>query len=278
MITDTTGSGGPETRTVKLDVLGMDCPSCAEKIVNSVSTLDGVVSVEPQVMTGTVHVECRPEKVGVDAAVERVQAAGYDVESRDDLQTERFDVPTMDCASCAGKIENALDSVAGIQNRETLPTTGTVIVTYDPAHRIIELVEDAQRDKTDHEQFVDRFAGQYTPVVITLAVLIAAVPPLLISGIISLGVGSQTLVFAGDWATWFRRGLAAPRPLLSVCAGHQHARQRRLRHHECRQERRFDQGRNASRIGRNGRGRGIRQDGNTHARPAHCHRRRAHQW
>jgi len=42
--------------------------------------------------------------------------------------------------------------------------------------RIIELVEDAQRDKTDHEQFVDRFASQYTPVVVTLAVLIAAVP------------------------------------------------------------------------------------------------------
>jgi Cd2+/Zn2+-exporting ATPase len=74
--------------------------------------------------------------------------------------------------------------------------------------RIIELVEDAQRDKTDHEQFVDRFAGQYTPVVVTLAVLIAAVPPLLISGSFSLDLAGQTLVFAGDWATWFRRGLA----------------------------------------------------------------------
>mgnify|MGYP000754850576 CR=1 FL=1 len=470
MTTNAAGSGGPDAHTVKLDVPGMDCPSCAEKIVNSVSTLDGVVSVEPQVMTGAVHVEYRPEKVGVDDVVERVQAAGYDVESRDDLQTERFDVPTMDCASCAGKIENALDTVAGIQDRETLPTTGTVIVTYDPSQtsradlvaaiesagyavedsgpdaaeedlveesrardvwlspralktwiggglllvglvldflltgldmtlvnfvgrefgtvelfyfagavisgeqilrngyysartrsldidllmslgilgaitasivfgealyleagmlavlfsvaelmeeyamdrarsslrelmdlspttatvrrdgeettvsveelrvgdrvivrpgdrvpadgtvvegesavnqapitgesvpvdkvagdevyagtineegyleaevtaeaedstlaRIIELVEDAQRDKTDHEKFVDRFAGQYTPVVVTLAVLMAAVPPLLISESISLGLGGQTLVFAGDWATWFRRGLA----------------------------------------------------------------------
>ena len=470
MTPDAASSGGSDARTVTLDVPGMDCPSCAEKIVNSVSKLDGVVTVEPQVMTGTVHVEYRPESVGVDDIVERVQAAGYDVESRDDLQTERFDVPTMDCASCAGKIENALDTVVGIQDRETLPTTGTVIVTYDPEQtsrddlvaaiesagyvvedsgpdadeadlveesrardvwlsprafktwvggglllvglvldflltgldmtlvnvvgrefgtaelfyfagavisgeqilrngyysartrsldidllmslgilgaitasivfgealyleagmlavlfsvaelmeeyamdrarsslrelmdlspttatvrrdgeettvpveqlqvgdrvivrpgdrvpadgtvvegesavnqapitgesvpvdkaagdevyagtineegyleaevtaeaedstlaRIIELVEDAQRDKTDHEQFVDRFAGQYTPVVVTLAVLIAAVPPLLITESISLSLGGQTLVFAGDWATWFRRGLA----------------------------------------------------------------------
>jgi len=124
------GPGGPnrDTRRTR-DGLSL----LREKIVNSVSKLDGVVSVEPQVMTGTVHVEYRPENVGVDDVVERVQAAGYDVESRDDLQTERFDVPTMDCASCAGKIENALDTVAGIQDRETLPTTGTVIVTYDPA-------------------------------------------------------------------------------------------------------------------------------------------------
>lgn len=470
MTTGVSGSDDRTSRTVKLDVPGMDCPSCAEKIVNSVSKLDGVVTVEPQVMTGTVHIEYLHEKVGVDALVERVQAAGYDVESRDDLQTGRFDVPTMDCASCAGKIENALDSVAGIRERETLPTTGTVIVTYDPGQtsradlvaaiesagydveetgsetgeddlveesrardvwlspralktwvggglllvglalefllsgldvtlvaplgrqfgtaellyfagavisgqdilrngyysartrsldidllmslgilgaitaslvfgealyleagmlavlfsvaelmeeyamdrarsslrelmdlspttatvrrdgeettvpveelrvgdrvlvrpgdripadgtvvegesavnqapitgesvpvdktdgdevyagtineegyleaevtaeaedstlaRIIELVEDAQRDKTDHEQFVDRFAGQYTPVVVTLAVIIAAVPPLLIDGSVSVGVAGQSLVFAGDWATWFKRGLA----------------------------------------------------------------------
>ncbi|WP_227375494.1 heavy metal translocating P-type ATPase [Haladaptatus halobius] len=470
MTTNATGSDDLTSRTVKLDVPGMDCPSCAEKIVNSVSELDGVVTVEPQVMTGTVHIEYLPEKVAVNALIERVQAAGYDIESRDDLETERFDVPTMDCASCAGKIENALDTVAEIRERETLPTTGTVIVTYDPEQtsradlvaaiesagytveetgpereeedpveenrardvwlspralktwiggglllvglvlefllsgldvtlvgllgrefgtaelfyfagaviggeeilrngyysarmrsldidllmslgilgaitaslvfgealyleagmlavlfsiaelmeeyamdrarsslrelmdfspttatirrdgeettlpveelrvgdhvimrpgdripadgtvvegesavnqapitgesvpvdktdgdevyagtineegylevevtaeaddstlaRIIELVEDAQRDKTEHEQFVDRFAGQYTPVVVTLAVLIAAVPPLLIDGSVSLGLAGQSFVFVGNWATWFKRGLA----------------------------------------------------------------------
>jgi len=470
MSTNEPGSDDLDPRTVKLDVPGMDCPSCAEKIVNSVSTLDGVVSVEPQVMTGDVHIEFLPEHVAVDAIVERVQAAGYDVEARDDIQTERFDVPTMDCASCAGKIENVLDGIAGIHGRETLPTTGTVIITYDPGQiaradlvaaieragyevekrdpdaaeadrlkesrardvwlspralktwvggglllvglvlefllsgldvtlvsivgrafgtaelfyfagavlsgeqilrngyysvrtrsldidllmslgiigaitasvvfgealyleagmlavlfsvaelmeeyamdrarsslrelvdlspatatvrqdgeettvpveelrvgdcvvvrpgdrlpadgtvvegesavnqapitgesvpvdktsgdevyagtineegylevevtaeaedstlaRIIELVEDAQRDRTEHEQFVDRFAGKYTPVVVSLAVLVAAVPPLLIDASVSLAIGEQSLVFAGDPATWFKRGLA----------------------------------------------------------------------
>jgi len=98
---------------------------------------------------------------------------------------------------------------AGTINEEGYPEADVTAEAEDSTlARIIELVEDAQRDKTDHEQFVDRFASQYTPVVVTLAVLIAAVPPLLISESISLGVGGQTLVFAGDWATWFKRGLA----------------------------------------------------------------------
>ena len=45
-------------------------------------------------------------------------------------------------------------------------------------------------------------------VVVTLAVLVAAVPPLLIDSTISVGIAGQSLVFPGDWATWFKHGLA----------------------------------------------------------------------
>ena len=37
--------------------------------------------------------------------------------------------------------------------------------------RVIELVEDAERAKTDHERFVDRFARYYTPVIVAGAIL-----------------------------------------------------------------------------------------------------------
>jgi Cd2+/Zn2+-exporting ATPase len=46
--------------------------------------------------------------------------------------TVRFEVPEMDCASCAGKVEAALDAVEGVRERTTAPTTGRVTVTYDP--------------------------------------------------------------------------------------------------------------------------------------------------
>ncbi|MDS0474172.1 heavy metal translocating P-type ATPase [Natrinema sp. 1APR25-10V2] len=58
--------------------------------------------------------------------------------------------------------------------------------------RIVRLVEDAERERTDREQFVDRFASVYTPIVVALAIAVAAGPPLLVGA---------------SWNTWFLRGL-----------------------------------------------------------------------
>ncbi|GAA0472362.1 cadmium-translocating P-type ATPase (plasmid) [Halococcus dombrowskii] len=58
--------------------------------------------------------------------------------------------------------------------------------------RIIEMVQGAQEKKTEKEQFVDRFSGYYTPAVVVLAILTAAVPP---------------LALGWPWQTWFIRGL-----------------------------------------------------------------------
>jgi Zn2+/Cd2+-exporting ATPase len=58
--------------------------------------------------------------------------------------------------------------------------------------RIVRLVEDAEREQTKREQFIDRFAGVYTPIVVTIAVAAVVVPPLL---------------FGGSWGYWFLVGL-----------------------------------------------------------------------
>ena len=73
--------------------------------------------------------------------------------------------------------------------------------------QIIELVQGAQEKRTEREQFVDRFAGYYTPTVVVLAMLTAAVPPLLISGGATVSVAGFTHTVAGSWQTWFVRGL-----------------------------------------------------------------------
>ncbi|PSQ04370.1 cadmium-transporting ATPase [Halobacteriales archaeon QS_5_68_33] len=73
--------------------------------------------------------------------------------------------------------------------------------------KVIELVQGAEAKQTKTEQFVDRFAGYYTPVVVALAVLTAAVPPLLISTPITLDVAGAAVVLPAGWRGWFVRGL-----------------------------------------------------------------------
>lgn len=58
--------------------------------------------------------------------------------------------------------------------------------------RIIRLVEEAQARRSRSEQWVNRFARYYTPIVMACALVIWVVPP---------------LVFGAPWAVWFYRAL-----------------------------------------------------------------------
>ena len=73
--------------------------------------------------------------------------------------------------------------------------------------QIIDLVSSAQAEKTEKERFVDRFAGYYTPTVVVLAIVTAALPPLLIDGSLTAGIAGYSHTFAGSWEAWFVRGL-----------------------------------------------------------------------
>jgi Cd2+/Zn2+-exporting ATPase len=57
--------------------------------------------------------------------------------------------------------------------------------------QVIEMVEDAESNRSEREQFVDRFANYYTPLVVVAAVLTVAVPTLL----------------GEPFLEWFTRGL-----------------------------------------------------------------------
>ena len=48
--------------------------------------------------------------------------------------------------------------------------------------RIVDVVEDAQRNKTEREQFVERFSSYYTPIVVVFATLVVFVSPLVLGG------------------------------------------------------------------------------------------------
>jgi len=65
--------------------------------------------------------------------------------------------------------------------------------------RIIHMVEEAQESKAPTARLIDRFSRRYTPAAMSVALLVAIVPP---------------LFFNAEWVTWIYRGLAT---LLIAC-------------------------------------------------------------
>jgi Cd2+/Zn2+-exporting ATPase len=131
---DDPGDNDPAARreeSVRLTVPEMDCPSCAGKVESSVSELDAVDTVDPQPTTGTLTVGYEPGGTTPEEVADRVEQAGYTVESDVGEATETFTAPEMDCPSCAAKVENAVEAVDGVTAYRTQPTTGKVTVTFD---------------------------------------------------------------------------------------------------------------------------------------------------
>ncbi|WP_084156959.1 heavy metal translocating P-type ATPase [Haladaptatus cibarius] len=132
-----------EAETLRLSIPSMDCPSCAGKVTKSVESLDAVEETDAQVTSGRLVVTFDANRTDADAIRTAVESAGYDV---DDTRSETLSVPSMDCPSCAGKVENALSDVPGVMEYDTQPTSGRVVITTssDASHDdLVTAVESA---------------------------------------------------------------------------------------------------------------------------------------
>jgi Cu+-exporting ATPase len=99
----------PDIRHIVLPIEGMTCATCARRVEKALGALASVqASINLVGETADVHFD--PARVSSATIAEAVTRAGYDVGH----ETHDFALSGMTCASCAGRVEQALSRVPGV--------------------------------------------------------------------------------------------------------------------------------------------------------------------
>lgn len=159
----------------------MNCGSCVGRVEKALAAVSGVRAAHVNLAAETAQVNV---DAGFDAALiaTALEAAGYPAE----VQTYRFSVENMSCASCVGRVERALTQVAGVVSATVnlaqeeaavqvlgIPASDVARIATEagyPARLIVDTGNGAARDEKKAEE-----AAQLKQMTLLAAVLTAPV-------------------------------------------------------------------------------------------------------
>ncbi|MFH0765244.1 MAG: copper-translocating P-type ATPase [Calditrichota bacterium] len=109
---------------ISLPITGMHCASCAARVEKALKSYPGIETANVNLSAEKAWIEGDADLVQVSALKSSVESIGFGVVT----SRRRFLIENMSCASCAGKIEKALNRLPGV-----------VQVNVNPASKAAEL-------------------------------------------------------------------------------------------------------------------------------------------
>jgi P-type Cu+ transporter len=95
---------------VTVPVTGMSCASCVRRVERALSEKEGVAEASVNFAAEKASVAYDPMATNPDDLIGAIREAGYGA----DVSKTTFGVTGMTCASCAGRVERALEKVPGV--------------------------------------------------------------------------------------------------------------------------------------------------------------------
>ncbi|RQH02207.1 heavy metal translocating P-type ATPase [Paraburkholderia dinghuensis] len=169
----------------------------AKSLDRARNAIQGLISLAPDKVTvlqadgSWLEVDARSVAPGALARVrpgERIGLDGTIVSGRSTLNQAPITGESLPVEKAEGDpvFAGTINESGSFEYEVTAAATNTTLA------RIIHAVEEAQGSKAPTQRFVDQFARIYTPIVFTVALAVAVVPP---------------LVFSGNWFDWIYKAL-----------------------------------------------------------------------
>ncbi|XP_074310544.1 copper-transporting ATPase HMA4-like [Silene latifolia] len=139
-------------KTLKFEIKGMECASCATSIESVLNKLDGIQSISISVMDGKAVVKYVSGVIDGKTIKGTIEDAGFKVEGspEQDIAVCRLKIKGMACTSCSEAVERALSAANGVKRAVVGLALEEAKVNFDPnitdPKQIIEAVEDCGFD------------------------------------------------------------------------------------------------------------------------------------
>ncbi|MGG6447397.1 heavy metal translocating P-type ATPase [Pseudobacillus badius] len=115
------------TEEKTLQINGMTCAACANRIEKGLSKIEGVKEANVNFALERSTITYDPTKTNVNEFKEKVEKLGYSVVQ----EKVDFDISGMTCAACATKIEKRINKMKGVSNANVNFALETITVEYD---------------------------------------------------------------------------------------------------------------------------------------------------
>ncbi|MED4532843.1 heavy metal translocating P-type ATPase [Metabacillus fastidiosus] len=154
---------GGQLKEVQLQIAGMTCAACANRVEKGLKKLAGVEEANVNFALEKATLKYNSEAVSPANFQEKIKDLGYDVVS----EKAEFDIIGMTCAACAARIEKGLNKLDGVNKATVNFALERAVVEYNPSVVTIsemrERVEkigyeaklkqgDVSEQKTDHRE------------------------------------------------------------------------------------------------------------------------------
>lgn len=117
------------SKETSLQITGMTCAACANRIERGLKKLEGVEEATVNLTLEKSLIVYDPSKTNVEAIRQKIRDLGYDVFT----EKAEFDITGMTCAACSARIEKGLNRLQGVIKANVNLALEKASVEYNPS-------------------------------------------------------------------------------------------------------------------------------------------------